>query len=380
MTSHVRRTGDPSARRTKVRYAVVGLGHIAQAAVLPAFAHAEENSELVALISSDATKLKELSERYGVVHHGSYDDFESVLERAEADAVYIALPNTQHREYAERAARCGVHVLCEKPLAPSVEDCVATIQACERARVRLMVAYRLHFEEANLRAMEIARSGELGEVRLFSSVFTQNVEGENIRTERGLAGGALLDMGIYCVNAARNVFRDEPIAVFACQTGHGEERFRGIDGSTMAILRFSGDRFAEFTTSIGAAAVDSYRVVGTRGELLVEPAYSYHDDLKHRLTVEGETKETIFTRRDQFAPELVSFSKHILEGTAPEPSGEEGLADARVIDALFRSAVRGQWVKLERFERANRPDIAQEIRKPPVKEPRTIHAHAPSTR
>ena len=111
----------------------------------------------------------------------------------------------------------------------------------------------------------------------------------------------------------------------------------------------------------------------------MEPAYTYDDDLKHHLTVEATT-ESIFTRRDQFAPELVSFSKNILEGTEPEPSGEEGLADVRVIEALVRSAKQGQWVKLDRFERSRRPGLEQEIRKPPVDPPRPVHAHAPSGR
>jgi predicted dehydrogenase len=164
-----------SDEKTKIRYAVVGVGNIAQVAVLPAFEHAKENSELCALVSGDPEKLEELGARYGVSATGSYDEMEDILAEARADAVYIALPNTLHREFTERAARAGVNVLCEKPMAMTEEDCEAMIRVTEERRVKLMIAYRLHFEEANLLAMEIARSGQLGEPHYMSSVFSHNV-------------------------------------------------------------------------------------------------------------------------------------------------------------------------------------------------------------
>src|SRR6186713_2890736 len=145
-----------------VRYAVVGLGHIAQVAVLPAFAHARRNSQLMALVSGDSTKRKALSRKYGVPHVYPYEAFEQCLN--EVDAVYIALPNSMHAEYTIRAAQAGVHVLCEKPMAVTVRECQRMIAACRHARVKLMVAYRLHFESLNLAAMEMARLGQLGEL------------------------------------------------------------------------------------------------------------------------------------------------------------------------------------------------------------------------
>src|SRR5688500_15706034 len=139
-----------------VRYAVVGLGHIAQVAVLPAFAHAR-NSTLAALVSDDARKRQELARRYRVESTYGYDQFEECLEQV--DAVYIALPNSMHAEYTIRAAQAGVHVLCEKPMAVTVEECQRMIAACRKAGVKLMIAYRLHFETLNLAAMEVARRG-----------------------------------------------------------------------------------------------------------------------------------------------------------------------------------------------------------------------------
>ena len=149
-------------------------------AVLPAFGHAE-NSELTALISDDPEKLEKLGRRYKVKGRYSYDQFDECLRSGVVDAVYIALPNHLHREYTERAARAGVHVLCEKPMAVTEEDCLAMIRAAEENGVKLMVAYRLHFEEANLKAIELVQGGRLGEPRLFDSVFTMQVKPGDIR-------------------------------------------------------------------------------------------------------------------------------------------------------------------------------------------------------
>src|SRR5689334_7091572 len=156
-----------SKEAKKIRYAVVGLGHIAQVAVLPAFAHAE-NSELAALVSDDPEKRAKLGRKYKVKAF-SYAEYDDCLRSGRVDAVYIALPNHLHREYSERAARAGVHVLCEKPMAVTARDCEAMIRAARKNRVKLMIAYRLHFERANLEAAKIARSGRLGELRFFSS-------------------------------------------------------------------------------------------------------------------------------------------------------------------------------------------------------------------
>src|SRR5437763_1225289 len=131
--------------RSIVRYAVVGQGYISQAAVLPAFRHARANSRLVALVSGDETKRRSLARKYGVATYG-YDEYDTCLASGDVDAVYIALPNAMHREYTVRAAKHGVHVLCEKPLAVTEADCKAMIDACRKNGVKLMTAYRLHFE------------------------------------------------------------------------------------------------------------------------------------------------------------------------------------------------------------------------------------------
>ena len=152
--------------RGVVRYAVVGLGHIAQVAVLPAFAHAK-NAKLVAVVSGDAAKRRAAGRRFKLEATYDYDEFEACLDTV--DAVYIALPNHQHAEYTIRAANAGVHVLCEKPMAVTVEECERMIAACADNGVKLMIAYRLHFEEINLGAVELVRKGRIGDPKYFSS-------------------------------------------------------------------------------------------------------------------------------------------------------------------------------------------------------------------
>jgi predicted dehydrogenase len=295
------------------------------------------------------------------------------------DAVFIALPNHLHRDYTVRAARAGVHVLCEKPMAVTERDCEAMIAEADRNGVKLMIAYRLHFEEANLRAVEIVQSGKLGEPRIFDAVFTMQVEDEdNIRLRKEAGGGTLYDIGIYCINAARYLFRAEPIEVFAWTANNGERRFREVEEMTTAVLRFPDERLASFTCSFGAADVSAYQIVGTQGDLRVDPAFEFAEALKHRLTLDGKTRERTFPKRDQFAPELLYFSDCIMRSEDPEPSGREGLADVRVIRALYRSAATGRPVRLGPFEKRTRPELSQEIRRPPVRKPKLVKAETPS--
>ena len=358
-----------------IRYAVVGCGHIAQVAVLPAFGNARRNSKLAAIISGDPVKREELRKKYEVEIAVPYEEYDQLCRSGKIDAVYIALPNSLHAEYAERAARAGIHVLCEKPMALTEAQCELMAQAARDRRVKLMIAYRLHFERANLEAIEVARSGRIGEPRLFTSTFTMTVVPGNIRVKRALGGGVLYDIGIYCINAARSLFRAEPLEVRAVAAG----ALGDVEESVSAVLRFSNERLATFTCSFGATKVSEYRLVGTKGELAVDPAYEYAKPLEHRLSLDGNlVSERRFAKRDQFAPELLYFSDCVLTNRDPEPSAEEGLADVRVIRALYQSIEHGHAVELEPFERREHPSLEQEIRRPPIEKPSVIHAEAPS--
>jgi glucose-fructose oxidoreductase len=348
-------------------------------AVLPAFAHAKRNCELKALVTDDPTKARQLSRKYRVPFTYSYENYDRCLHSGEIDAVYIALPNSMHHAYAMSALEAGIHVLCEKPLAIDEAQCEAMIDAAAQSGAKLMTAYRLHFDKANLQAVEIVRSGKLGNPRLFASTFGMQVREDNIRLSRALGGGPLWDLGIYCINAARYLFRDEPEEVFAFQATGTDPRFREVEESVSAILRFPEARTASFTCSFGSADVSAYEVVGTKGSLRADPAYEYAEGLKFRLTIEGESREHQFAKSDQFAPELLYFSDCILTGREPEPSGKEGLADVRVIRALYRSIETGKAFKIERTEREKRPTAQQEVRRPPVRKPELVHAKSAST-
>lgn len=359
----------------KIRYAVVGLGHIAQAAVLPAFEHAE-NSELVGLVTGSPEKDQELSERYGVNAY-SYDDLETALEREKVDAVYVATPNILHREHTERAARAGVHVLCEKPMATTQDDCEAMIRATAQNHVKLMIAYRLHFNDANLHAVRMAKSGDLGEIRYFGSLFGLQVKEGNIRTRKALGGGTLFDIGIYCINAARYLFRSEPIEVVGLTANNREKRFAEIEEMTSAIMRFPNERLAMFTCSFGSSDVSQYDLIGSKGQLRLENAYEYQGELTCVATIDGKKTEKTFKPGDQFAPELIYFSDCIIHDRAPEPSGNEGLADVRVINAIYESAEIGRAVRIEPVPKKRRPEETMHIKRPPVKQPELIGASAP---
>ena len=360
-----------------IRYAVVGLGHLAQVAVLPAFKNTS-NSTLAAIVSGDAQKLKKLGRKYDLERVYSYEDYDQAL--SEVDAVYLVLPNHLHREYVVRAAEAGVHVLCEKPMAVTEEDCKAMIEAADANNVKLMIAYRLHFEEANLEAIRLLKSGKLGNPRIFDSAFSQQVADDNIRVtepvEKG--GGPVYDMGIYCINAARYLFQAEPALVLASSANDGEKRFRGIDEMTSVVMHFPGERLATFTCSFGAADVSRYTVIGTKGSLTAEPGYDYSIGLRHQLTIGEKTSTRNFPKRDQFAAELIYFSECILKDREPEPSGWEGLADVRIIRAIYESARTGQVVELPRLPAKEKPTMRQEIHRPAHGKPKTVNAESPS--
>ena len=363
-------------RRAPVRYAVVGLGHIAQVAVLPAFSHARRNSRLAALVSSDATKLRTLARKYRLDATFSYDEYDACLEQV--DAVYIALPNSMHAEYAIRAAQAGVHVLCEKPMAVTVEECQGMIDACGEHGVKLMIAYRLHFEEINLEVIELVRRGRIGVPKFFNSSFALTVRDNDIRTRRDMGGGTLYDIGVYCINAARYLFRAEPKEVCAISVNSGAKKVAEIDESTGALLRFDGERVAAFVTSFNSADVGCYRIVGTKGHVHVDPAFEYAEGLGYELTVGGKTTRKRIGRRDQFAPQLLYFSDCIQKNRTPEPSGEEGLQDVRIVQALYESAETGKVVTIPPFDKSKRPDRRQRITKPGVKKPELVKVQSAS--
>jgi glucose-fructose oxidoreductase len=363
----------------KARFAVIGQGYFAQAAVLPAFDNAD-NAELAAIFSEDESKLRALKRKYGVEYALGYDQYDAFLKSGAVDAVYIALPNDMHCAYTVRAARAGVHVLCEKPMAVTSAQCERMIAACQEHHVKLMIAYRLHFEEANLSAIDLIQKGRIGEPRFFSATFAMQVKKENIRTKRARGGGPLHDIGIYCVNAARYFFRAEPMeAVAMAATRKGDDRFREIDEQVSAILRFPGDRLAQLAISFGAYDHSSCSVVGTEGRIKLEPSFDFSTELAWELeTAGGKSTSKTFEKRDQVAPELMEFADCILTGRDPGPSGREGLADVRVLEAIARAMETGRRVNVVPVAPERRPSLRQQRKKRAHGMPELIGAEPPA--
>lgn len=341
----------------KIRYAVVGLGSIAQTAVLPAFKNAASNSVLSALVSGDEKKLKLLGEKYKVDKLYLYSQFETMLKNQEVDAVYIATPNFYHRNIMETAAKYGVHVLCEKPMAVTTEDCLSMIQAADQNHIKLMIAYRLHFEAANLAAITQAQSKTIGELKIFNSVFTLNVKDKNnIRLkDPSEGGGPLYDIGVYCINASRYLFRSEPIEVFA---------MAGSDKDIAVMLKFPQGKIANFSISFGAFPTADYDLIGSEGRIRMENGYEYSTEMILKTYKDKKVSTKKYPKRDQFAPELLYFSECIIKNRRPEPSGIEGLADVKIIEALLLSLDLGSPIKVgpenKKYKQKISPHPAQE--------------------
>jgi glucose-fructose oxidoreductase len=302
-----------------------------------------------------------------------------MLDSGEADAIYLSVPNSLHREYAVRALESGVHVLCEKPMAPTEADCRAMIDASRQSGAKLMIAYRLHFEPATIEAIETLRSGQLGDPRFFSSVFAQQISQQNSRTKAEVWANPLPDMGPYPINAVRHLFQAEPIETFAFAARKNEPRFAEIDEMFTVALRFPAERLASFTVSYGANPVDQYRIDCTEGSIELNPGFMFSQPLKHKLTLGQKAVERNFPQTDQFGAETKYFSDCILDNTEPEPDGEEGLADVRVINAIEQSLRTRKPQTIEPLSpRTRRPNRKQVITLPPIRSGQLVHAAGPS--
>ena len=259
------------------------------------------------------------------------------------DAVYVALPNSLHADYAIRAMKAGKHAMVEKPLAISVEECEAMIAAADQNGVYLMTAYRLHCEPGTVEVLERIRAGEIGEPKLFSSTFSFQSPDTNHRLKGEHWGGPLQDIGVYCLNAVRHVFSDEPTEVHAMKVhGNGDPRFTEVEGSMAVTLRFPRDRLAQFTISFESGETDMYRVIGTTGEITVQPGYRFETTPGIRITHGESVEEVPVSDSDHFGGQVAYFSDCILNSERPEPDGEEGLADVRAMLAIEASAKTGQ--------------------------------------
>jgi predicted dehydrogenase len=318
--------------RAMIRYAVVGAGWISQEAFMPGVAQSG-NSTICAIVTGDMAKGAKLAAFHNIPQVVGYDGYDALLASDAVDAVYIALPNSMHADYAIRAARAGKHVMVEKPLATSVAEGEAMIAAARAAGVYLMTAYRLHNEPGTLAVLDHIAKGDIGTPLLFQSLFGF----------QSALGNHRLLASVYCVNAARHIFGEEPIEATA--TTHqpsSDPRFAEVEATIAATLRFPSGGIAQFIASFGAGEVDNYRVVGSRGDIELDPAFKFDFAMKMRLRKDGVTTETTFPQIDHFGAQVAYFSDCITAKSPPEADGEEGLADMRALLAIEAAARTGK--------------------------------------
>ena len=330
-------------------YAVVGLGYYAIQQIMPAFARCD-HARLVALVSGTPAKLERYGAEYNIpaTHRYSYGNFDRIRDNPDIDAVYVILPNSMHAEYTIRAAAAGKDVMCEKPMAVSVAECRAMIAACRRAGTKLMIGYRSRFEPYNRLAIELARGGHVGPTRLITAEHGFDAKPGQWRLDRGMSGGgSLMDIGIYSVNAARYLTGEEPVEVSAVEaTDRSDPRFRSVEDRISFLLRFPSGIEANCVSSYSSAH-NALRVVGPDGWIDMEPATSYGGHAM-RIRKDGVVTPRVLPkpRRDQFAAQLDHLAESVAVGTAPLTAGEEGLADMRVMEAIYRSASERRHVSL----------------------------------
>jgi predicted dehydrogenase len=354
-----------------INYAVVGAGWIAQQAFLPGVVQSG-NSRVAAIVTGDRAKAARLAEFYGIGTVVGYDGYDALLAGPAIDAVYIALPNHMHADYAIRAARAGKHVMVEKPLAVSEDEALAMIAAARRANVFLMTAYRLHHEPGTVAVLEHIRANAIGRPLFFQSVFSFQTSPGNHRLSAAAWAGPLQDVGVYCINAARHIFAEEPIEAMAMSHRPANDaRFGDIDASVAAMLRFPSGGLAQFVASFGASAVDSYRVVGTSGDIELDPGFMFETATRLRLRRDGKIVENRFPQIDHFGAQVGYFSDCIRSGTPPEADGEEGLADLRALVAIDKAAATGIPQAISTQPRSRHP-TPEMVRLTPVTDRRLV--------
>lgn len=334
----------------RVGYAVVGLGRISQVAVLPAFRHSRK-AKLVAVVSGDLKKAKRLATRFGASASYTYEDYDRCLANPDVEAVFIATDNGTHARYSVQAARAGRHVLCEKPMARTPNECREMIRACRESNVRLMIAYRKYFEPASLALKKLIAAGKLGKLKLIHSAFTiflpsrKSVPAWHFDPAAS-GGGSLVDVGVYCVNTIRWLTDKEPLEASAYSWTTHTECFSRVEESIAFQLKFPDALFVQAASSFGAAQASYLKVFGEKGWAALDPAFAFDEERRVFGKIGGRWFEKHFRIIDEFALELDAFADCIRRGRDPEPDGVEGLRDVLVMQAIYQAAREGRWVPI----------------------------------
>ena len=325
-----------------VGYAAIGLGTISD--IFMRACVNSRNAKVTALVTGHPdTKGAKYAALYGVPKSSiyTYETFDHIVENKDVDAVYVGLPNSMHCEYTMRAAQAGKHVLCEKPMAISSAECVKMIEACRRAKVKLMIGYRVHYEPTWMQVIEIIRSGKIGKLESFQGGFVSWQRGMSWRLSRKLCGGgSLLDLGIYPLNAIRHITGEEPVdftAVVATRDQTG--LYAEVEQSLEWTMKFPSGIIASCGSSYGQVGPSFLNINGDEGYIQVEPAFFY-DGVRVRGQIHDEKFEIVSPDKApyQFTLEAEHFSDCIRNDKEPESPGEEGLKDMLAIEAIYKAA------------------------------------------
>ena len=329
-----------------VGVAIVGIGLLSAGQLLPALRKTKK-AHLAALVSGDPAKAKRNAAQYGLPEKAvySYETYDRLADNPDVEIVYIVLPNNMHAEYTIRAFKAGKHVLCEKPMATTIADCEAMIAAGKAARKQLMIAYRCHYEPLNLAAMRLMRGGTLGKPHILHANMGKqtdlNVSADKWRLDMAMSGGgALMDMGIYGVNAQRYLLNEEPVEVRAwAKTDKSDPRFRTVEDLIAWQMRFPSGAIGEGSTSFSQPGTMAWQAVCENGRIVADPGCFYNGN---KLSVIGtRAPAPQIVEIDQFAREM-DWMADVVRGRAPMVSpGEEGLQDMRLMRAMLESAAKG---------------------------------------
>lgn len=346
-------TPTPLPPDKRLGYAVVGLGHLALEEVLPALSNCKK-SRLVALVSGSPEKMKKVALQYGISSENcyTYQIFDQLKNNASVNIIYIILPNGLHKEYVIRGAKAGKHILCEKPMANTAEECREMIAACKQPQVKLMVAYRIQFQPHNRKLREYIQQKTFGIPKYIEACNAQSTANVNHwRHNKALAGGgALPDIGLYCLNTTRFILDMEPTEVFAYQySTPGNPLFKEVEELVSWQMRFPSGIIANCATDYDVHESRRYRVNCQKGWMNMDKAYAYKGQKLTTARAEGTfelQQEVGIAENNQFEAEMDHFSDCILNNRKPFTPGEEGLQDHIIMEAIYLSAKLGKPVQI----------------------------------
>ncbi|MGE9266970.1 MAG: Gfo/Idh/MocA family protein [Verrucomicrobiales bacterium] len=331
----------------KLGWALVGLGSLSTNQLAPALAKCA-HSKLAAVVTGTPEKGGKWREKYGLAEDKvyNYENYDQIAEDPEIDVIYIVLPNSMHHEFTIRAAKAGKHVFCEKPMAVSAAECREMIAACDEAKVKLGVAYRCQFEPHHLEAMRFAREEVFGAVKHIDTGFGFRIGNpDQWRLRKELAGGgALMDVGIYALQAARYLTGEEPAEISALETKTDPEKFAEVDETIQWMMKFPSGKTANLTTTYAFSGMNQFTVYAEKGRFGMEKAFGYGGQ---KGWTSDEKKPLEFEPIDHFQAEMDAFSLAILNEEEFAPAGEDGLRDLLAIESIYQSIKEGQPVAVK---------------------------------